>query len=280
MSSPDDPLSTAGPAARADVLHADFLLRRARGRVGADRIAMLRAVRDTGSISGAARACGLSYKSAWDAVQVLNNLFDRPLVLAAPGGRDGGVTSVTPAGDAVIAAFAAVEAELAAAVGRLETRLDNGDARDLDVLLWGMKMRTSARNALRGTVTHVTPGAVNAEVALAVADGVEIVATITRESVTDLGLAPGVSAIALIKSSFVILAPGDQPIRTSARNCLPGVVTAREDGPVSSEVTLELQLGKTLTATLTRESAVALNLVVGTRALALVKASHVILAVD
>ncbi|WP_174296685.1 winged helix-turn-helix domain-containing protein, partial [Sphingomonas bacterium] len=88
----------------ADPLHAELLLRRAgAGRVGAERIALLRAVRDTGSISGAARACALSYKAAWDAVQVLNNLFDRPLVLAAPGGRDGGVTSVTAAGEAVIA---------------------------------------------------------------------------------------------------------------------------------------------------------------------------------
>ncbi|MGI4731502.1 MAG: TOBE domain-containing protein [Janthinobacterium lividum] len=268
-----------------DLLHADLLLRRpGAGRVGADRIALLRAVRETGSISAAARACDLGYKSAWDAVQVLNNLFDRPLVLAAPGGKDGGVTSVTPAGEAVIAAFAAAEAELADAIHRLEARLSAGDGPDLGALLWGTRMRTSARNALRGTVARVTPGAVNAEVALSVAAGVEIVATVTRDSVAELGLVPGASAIALVKSSFVILArsddPGDRPIRTSARNCLAGVVTAREDGAVSSEVTLELTLGKTLTATLTRESAEALDLAVGTRALALVKASHVILAVD
>jgi molybdate transport system regulatory protein len=268
-----------------DPLHADLLLRRpGAGRVGADRIAMLRAIRDTGSISRAARALGLSYKSAWDAVQVLNNLFDRPLVLAAPGGRDGGVTSVTPAGEAVIAAFAAAEAELADAVARLEARLAREEAPALGALLWGMRMRTSARNALRGTVARVTPGAVDAEVVLTVADGVDMIATVSRGSVAELGLAPGVPAIALVKSSLVILARGDEagdrPIRTSARNCLPGLVTAREDGAVNSEVTLELHLGKTLTATLTRESAVALDLSVGTRALALVKASHVILAVD
>ncbi len=268
------------PADPPDLLHAELSLRRSRGRVGADRMALLRAIRDTGSISAAARTCGLSYKSAWDAVQVLNNLFDRPLVLAAPGGKDGGVTSVTPAGEAVIAGFAAAKAELSEAIGRLEARLATGNSPDLGALLWGMRMRTSARNTLRGTVVRVTPGAVNAEVALAVADGVEIVATVTCESVAELDLVPGTPAIALIKSSFVILAPGDQPVRTSARNTLPGVVTAREDGAVSSEITLELQLGKTLTATVTRESAEALGLDVGTRATALVKASHVILAVD
>lgn len=271
----------ADPPPSPDLLRADLLLRRSRaGRVGADRIAMLRAIRDTGSITAAARACQLSYKAAWDAVQVLNNLFDRPLVLASAGGRDGGATQVTPAGLAVIAGFEAAEAELASAVGRLEARLAGGDGPGLDALWWGMTMRTSARNALRGTVTRVTPGAVNAEVALRVADDVEIVATVTRESVGELGLVPGAAAVALVKSSFVILAPGDRPIRTSARNCLPGVVTAREDGAVNSEVTLELRLGKTLTATVTRESAEALALDVGARALALVKASHVILAME
>jgi molybdate transport system regulatory protein len=91
---------------------------------------------------------------------------------------------------------------------------------------------------------------------------------------------PGATALALIKSSFVILARGDESLRTSARNTLAGTVIARDDGAISSEVTLELTLGKTLTATLTKESAEALDLQIGTRALALIKASHVILAVE
>ena len=110
-------------------------------------------------------------------------------------------------------------------------------------------------------------------------DGVEMVATITRDSVDALGLALGVPAIALVKSSFVILARGEG-LRTSARNCLPGTVASREDGPVSSEITLDLAAGKTLTATLTRDSAEALDLTPGIPALALIKASHVILAVE
>jgi molybdate transport system regulatory protein len=150
----------------------------------------------------------------------------------------------------------------------------------LKPLLWGIGMKTSARNVLRGTVSRLTPGTIDAEVTLAVAEGVEIVATITRGSAEDLGLVPGATALALIKSSFVILARGDESLRTSARNTLAGTVIAREDGAISSEVTLELTLGKTLTATLTKESAEALDLQIGTRALALIKASHVILAVE
>ena len=129
-------------------------------------------------------------------------------------------------------------------------------------------------------MSRVTPGTIDAEVTLAVAEGIEIVATITRGSVEDLGLVPGATALALIKSSFVILARGDDGLRTSARNTLAGTVIARDDDAIASEVTLELTPGKTLTATVTKESADALDLQIGTRALALIKASHVILAVE
>jgi molybdate transport system regulatory protein len=249
-----------------------------KARVGAERIALLSAIRQHGSISAAARAVGLSYKAAWDAVQVLNNLFEQPLVAPSVGGREGGATVVTPAGEAVIGAFRAVEAELAATLSLLEARLS---AADLQPLMWSLVMKTSARNALRGKVARVTEGAVNAEVTLEIAPGVEVVAIITRGSVEHLGLKPGVTAIALIKSSFVILAAGEgSGLRTSARNALAGVVSAREDGAVNAEVTLDLKAGKTLTATLTRESADALALTVGAPATALIKASHVILAVE
>jgi molybdate transport system regulatory protein len=141
-------------------------------------------------------------------------------------------------------------------------------------------MKTSARNALAGVVAQVTDGAVNAEVILDIGEGRKIVAIVTRESVAYLGLEPGRRAMALIKSSFVILAPGDEPLRTSARNCLRGTVARRDDGAVNSEIVLALGAGKTLTAIVTRESAVSLGLNVGDPAMALIKASHVILAVE
>jgi molybdate transport system regulatory protein len=259
-------------------LHALLTLDRgALGRVGSERIALLAAIEQHGSISAAARALGLSYKGAWDAVQVLNNLFDRPLVAAAPGGRAGGAAKVTDSGRTVIRAFRAVEAELAVALAELERALSDASLRPL---LWSLSMKTSARNALKGAVSRVAIGAVNAEVTLDVSPGVEIVAVVTKESVEALRLAPGVPAIALIKSSFVILARDEGTLRTSARNVLKGIVSRREDGAVNSEITLDLNAGKTLTATLTRESADDLDLSPGTAAVALVKASHVILAVE
>jgi molybdate transport system regulatory protein len=260
---------------------AALILRRgAGGQVGAERIALLSAIRSEGSISAAARVLGFSYKGAWDAVQALNNLFERPLVVARTGGRQGGAAEVTVQGAAVIAAFGLLERELAKAMAVVEHNLDRSALPSPTALLWSLSMKTSARNALHGVVASLTDGAVNAEVTLRIGEGQQIVAVITRESVRELGLAPGREAIALIKSSFVILSAGATPPRTSARNALCGVVVRREDGTVNSEIILELEPGKTLTATVTRESAEALALQVGAPACALIKASHIILALE
>ncbi|HEY3696015.1 TOBE domain-containing protein [Phenylobacterium sp.] len=263
----------------AEDLDATLLLRRGASRVGAERIALLEAVAELGSISAAAKRVGLSYKGAWDAVQALNNLFDQPVVSTQAGGARGGAAAVTPRGQALVGAFHRVEAELAETLARLQAQLAGDGADDLKGLLWSLGMKTSARNALRGVVAEVIEGAVNSEVTLKVAEGLEIVAVVTCQSVADLGLVPGKPAMALIKASFVTLAVGEG-LKTSARNQLRGQVSHREDGAVSSEVTLALAGGKSLTATLTRASAEILDLKPGDSVTALVKAPHVILAVD
>lgn len=66
-------------------------------------------------------------------------------------------------------------------------------------------IRLSARNCLEGKVTHVTDGAVNAEVVIQLDGGSEVYSIVTREAVAELGLAPGVSATAVIKASHIIL---------------------------------------------------------------------------
>jgi molybdate transport system regulatory protein len=240
-------------------------------------MALVEAIGELGSISAAAKQVGLSYKGAWDAVQALNNLFDGPLVEAAPGGKAGGTASVTPRGRAVIQAFRRVQAEMDAALAKLDGVMGRGGLGS-DVF-WSLGMKTSARNALRGVISDITPGAVSGEVTLSLADGVSITAILTRGSIDDLGLEVGKPAIALIKASFVILAKGDN-LRTSARNQIPGRIVSREDGAVNCEVILDIGGGKTLVATVTLESARSLQLAVGDSVTALVKAPHVILAVE
>jgi molybdopterin-binding protein len=67
-------------------------------------------------------------------------------------------------------------------------------------------MRLSARNVLKGKIKQIKAGAVNSEVVLELAPGVEVVSIITKESADNLQLAPGKTAYAVIKASNVMIA--------------------------------------------------------------------------
>ncbi len=66
-------------------------------------------------------------------------------------------------------------------------------------------MKISARNVLAGKVVKVTEGAVNAEVVIEVAPGVNITSMITKRSLVDLGLKEGKKAYAVVKASSVMV---------------------------------------------------------------------------
>lgn len=140
-------------------------------------------------------------------------------------------------------------------------------------------MQTSARNQFSGTVKTVQKGAVNAEVILDIGGGVELVAIITNASVDHLALARGAPAIALIKAPWVILTT-DDGLKTSARNHLCGTISTCREGAVNGEVVLDLAGGKQLVAIVTNDSIQNLGLKPGVRACALIKASHIILAIQ
>lgn len=67
-------------------------------------------------------------------------------------------------------------------------------------------MKISARNALKGMVKQISPGAVNTEIVIEIAPGVEIVGIITKSSAEGLALEVGKEAYAVIKSSDVMVA--------------------------------------------------------------------------
>jgi molybdopterin-binding protein len=67
-------------------------------------------------------------------------------------------------------------------------------------------MKFSARNQVVGTIKAINVGAVNSEVVLEVAEGVEMVSIITNSSVESLGLKVGQQAYAVIKASNVMIA--------------------------------------------------------------------------
>ncbi len=79
--------------------------------IGPGRAELLQLIGDTGSIAEAARAMEMSYRRAWALVQSMNALFKSPLVERTAGGAGGGGARLTPAGRAVLEAYADAERE-------------------------------------------------------------------------------------------------------------------------------------------------------------------------
>lgn len=246
--------------------------------LGHGRIELLRQIDEQGSISAAARVIGMSYKAAWQAVDAMNNLADKPLVERMTGGKHGGGTSLTDEGHRAVEMFGRFEEEYRHFLTRLSEGL--ADFERFNQLMRRFSMKSSARNQFVGQVVKVKKGAVNGEVELDIGDGHRIVAIITNESIEDLKLEKGREAYALIKASAPILVLADDKLRASARNTLCGTVVSCIEGAVNGEVGLELPGGKRLTSIITNESIRSLGLKEGVAACALVKASSIILAVN
>ena len=139
-------------------------------------------------------------------------------------------------------------------------------------------MKSSARNQLVGTVSAIIAGAVNDEVEISVGGGQHIVATITHGSTARLGLAVGVPAFALVKASSIVVVADAGATLLSARNQLAGTVVSVQPGAVNAEVEIDAG-GVRIVAIVTQASARALGLAPGVPALAVFKASSVIVGV-
>ena len=91
---------------------AEFHLRVVKGRtraIGPGKIALLEAIRDTGSISAAARKLRMSYRRAWMLVDDLNRRVSSAVVEAAPGVRFGGGTTLSPTGHKLVGLYREIE---------------------------------------------------------------------------------------------------------------------------------------------------------------------------
>jgi len=88
-----------------------------RGRLGPGKIALLEAIRNTGSISAAGRQFGMAYRRAWLLVDEVNRMFFTPLVLARGGGKNGGGAELTELGQRIVQLYR--DAERKAEIGTI-----------------------------------------------------------------------------------------------------------------------------------------------------------------
>lgn len=141
-------------------------------------------------------------------------------------------------------------------------------------------MRISARNQLKGTIVKVVEGAVNGVVVISLGDE-EVKADITRESIKELGLTEGKAAYAVIKATNVMFTSGTERITNiSARNQLAGTIVKVTEGAVNGHVSLEMADGNVISGSITNEAIESLGLKVGDPALAVIKATDVMVGIE
>ncbi len=246
--------------------------------LGGDRIHLLEKIDELGSITKAAKEVGISYKTAWDTINMINNLAEKPLVDRLTGGKGGGGTSLTTEGKKVVEQFKTIQEEHRKFLDNLESRL--GDTESLYQFFRRISMKVSARNTFSGSVSVITKGAVNAEVTLSLKGGVPLTAVITNGAIDNLGLTVGSEAYAIIKASSVIIGTDLHDAKVSARNIFCGTIAKIVEGPVNTEIDVEVGGGNTISAVITHGSSERLELKVGGHACALFKASSVIIGVN
>ena len=78
------------------------------GTIGPGRIAILEAIDRYASLTAAARSVGLTYRQVWNVVQILNDMFDDPLIEVRRAGRSGGAV-LTPLGKKIVTHFRELE---------------------------------------------------------------------------------------------------------------------------------------------------------------------------
>jgi len=86
--------------------------------IGPGKAELLNLIVKTGSIAGAAREMGMSYRRAWNLVSTMNNAFRQPVVQSITGGKGGGGAALTLFGRDALQRYQAMESKALKSVAK------------------------------------------------------------------------------------------------------------------------------------------------------------------
>ena len=199
------------------------------------RIILLHAIEEHGSISKAAKAVPMSYKSAWEAVDVMNSLSPEPIVCREAGGKDGGGTTITEYGKELLENYALLKDEHNRFLERLSalTDIQNGTFKTIGRLA----MQLSARNQIQAEVLAIESYDMHARIVLKLKSGQRLNAVVTQEAVENLDLTIGEYITAIFKSSAVTPYLNDDP---RDENVLNGIIYKIEEDVKNLKIVLDI----------------------------------------
>lgn len=161
------------------------------GKGGAD---ILEQIGKERSISLATKKLGMSYRYVWNYLQKIEETVGEPVVDTFRGGKSGGGgAGLTELGRSLLDEYKRLEAYLGEVLGEEES---------LEV----RRLKISARNRLKGKVTHVEKNGLMAKVKVEITVPATVTAMISREAVEDLGIKVGDQVEAVVKATEVMIA--------------------------------------------------------------------------
>lgn len=238
------------------------------------RIELLFAIERTGSINKAAKEVPMSYKSAWEAVDTMNNLSHTPILTKMAGGTGGGGTQLTPYGKNLLKTYTLLKEEQQRFLEHLNTLtdIDTGTFKTIGRIA----MQISARNQIQGRIKEIEKGRVNAKVVVELSSGSSLVSIVSHSAVDSLNLKIGDEVTSLFKSNSVFIGIGNT-ITISARNQLQGTIERIHLGEVNGEVVVDIGNGTNIVSIITKDAISAMGLKEGMEVSAIIKASDVML---
>jgi molybdate transport system regulatory protein len=172
-----------------------------KGFLGKGRIELLKQIDKHGSLSKAAKAMKMSYKAAWDSLNEMKHLSDEELIVSQSGGKSGGGSKLTQKAYNYIKTYELLYNTQQQFLKSIESHTD--DVEELQQFLQRNSLRTSARNQLFGTIEKIEKGKINSILTIKIDKNTKLKASITNESIKELGIKKNKKVYALIKASWV-----------------------------------------------------------------------------
>ncbi len=161
------------------------------GKGGAN---ILKAIRNTQSITRTARQLNMSYKYVWNYLAKMERTLEQPVIQTYKGGKKGGGgATLTQLGKDLLKEYERVESYL----GEILEDKEYWEA---------IGLKISARNRLEGVIKEVEKGAITAKITIEIQAPTTITAIISKEATEELNLKRGDNAQAVIKATEVMIA--------------------------------------------------------------------------
>ena len=218
--------------------------------LGSGRIELLKRIDTTGSMNAAAKEMKMSYKAAWERVNSMNELADKPLIERQTGGKGGGGTKLTAYARELIETYEKLNALHRQFIDRFSQAADSPE--HLAKILNRLFLSTSARNQLLCKITRISYDNIYAKITMQLNDTQQLTSTITATSMNNLNLNVGDDIYAIIKSSDVKISQ-EKPQNLVKCNSVETIVTKIQSNETHSELTMQVDKKKELVTLLSHE---------------------------